>query len=50
MDRLLFAVQWLHVLLGVLWFGYALSIFFLANPALAVLSSTWDSSSGSSPA
>lgn len=32
-----FAVQWLHVLLGILWFGYALSMRFLVAPALAEL-------------
>ena len=34
MNWLQFAVQWLHVLLGVLWFGYALSMYFLVRPAL----------------
>jgi putative copper export protein len=33
----LFIVQWLHVLLGVLWFGYALSMFFLISPTLMEL-------------
>jgi uncharacterized membrane protein len=37
MDWLLFAVQWLHVLLGILWFGYALSMYFLVTPALMEL-------------
>lgn len=37
MDWLQFAVQWTHVLLGVLWFGYALSTYFLISPALARL-------------
>jgi uncharacterized membrane protein len=32
-----FAVQWLHVLLGILWFGYALSMYFLVTPALIEL-------------
>ena len=32
-----FAVQWLHVLLGIVWFGYAISIYFLVSPALAEL-------------
>jgi uncharacterized membrane protein len=36
-DWLLFAVQWLHVLLGILWFGYALSMHFLISPTLARL-------------
>lgn len=34
MDWLLFAVQWLHVLLGITWFGYALSMYFFVAPAL----------------
>ncbi len=37
MDWLQFVVQWLHVLLGILWFGYALSMYFLVSPALAEL-------------
>ena len=37
MNWLTFAVQWLHVLLGILWFGYALSMYFLITPALARL-------------
>lgn len=37
MDWLQFAVQWLHVLLGLLWFGYALSMYFLVTPALEAL-------------
>jgi uncharacterized membrane protein len=37
MDWFQFAVQWVHVLLGVLWFGYALSMYFLVSPALADL-------------
>ena len=37
MNWLQFVVQWLHVLLGILWFGYALSMFFLVSPALAEL-------------
>jgi uncharacterized membrane protein len=32
-----FVVQWLHVLLGILWFGYALSMYFLVSPALMQL-------------
>ena len=31
------AVQWLHVLLGITWFGYAISLYFLVGPALAEL-------------
>jgi len=34
MDWLLFAVQWLHVLLGITWFGYAISMYFLVGPAI----------------
>lgn len=37
MNWIQFAVQWLHVLLGVVWFGYALSTYFLISPALARL-------------
>lgn len=37
MDWLQFAVQWTHVLLGILWFGYALSMYFLVSPPLADL-------------
>lgn len=35
MDWLQFVVQWLHVLLGITWFGYAISMYFLVSPALA---------------
>ena len=34
MELARFAVQWVHVLLGILWFGYALSMYFLVTPAL----------------
>ena len=37
MNWLTFSVQWLHVLLGIVWFGYAISIYFLIAPALAEL-------------
>ena len=37
MNWLQFAVQWLHVLLGIVWFGYSLSMSFLVAPALARL-------------
>ena len=37
MNWLTFAVQWLHVLLGIVWFGYAISMYFLVSPALAEL-------------
>lgn len=32
-----FVVQWLHVLLGIVWFGYALALYFLISPALMEL-------------
>ena len=37
MDWLLFAVQWLHVLLGITWFGYAISMYFLVSPAIVAM-------------
>ncbi len=37
MNWLTFAVQWLHVLLGITWFGYAIAMYFLVSPALAEL-------------
>ena len=37
MNWLQFAVQWLHVLLAIVWFGYSLSMSFLIAPALARL-------------
>jgi uncharacterized membrane protein len=40
MDWVQFAVQWLHVLLGITWFGYAISMYFLVTPALAGLPTT----------
>lgn len=36
-NWLQFAVQWLHVLLAIVWFGYSLSMNFLVAPALAKL-------------
>jgi uncharacterized membrane protein len=36
-DWLQFGVQWLHVLLGITWFGYAIAMYFLVGPALAEL-------------
>jgi uncharacterized membrane protein len=36
-NWLQFAVQWLHVLLAIVWFGYSLSMYFLVAPALARL-------------
>ena len=35
MDWLTFGVQWLHVLLGIVWFGFAISMYFFVSPALA---------------
>lgn len=35
MDWVQFIVQWLHVLLGITWFGYAIAMYFLVGPALA---------------
>jgi uncharacterized membrane protein len=35
MNWLTFGVQWLHVLLAIVWFGYAISMYFLVSPALA---------------
>lgn len=37
MNWLQFAVQWLHVLLGIVWFGYSLSMYFLVSPPLRTL-------------
>ena len=37
MNWLTFTVQWLHVLLGITWFGYAISMHFLISPTLAQL-------------
>ena len=37
MDWLTFGVQWLHVLLGITWFGYAIAMYFLITPALIEL-------------
>lgn len=37
MDWAQFVVQWLHVLLGIVWFGYALALYFLISPALMEL-------------
>jgi hypothetical protein len=34
-NWLTFGVQWLHVLLGIVWFGFAISMYFLVSPALA---------------
>jgi uncharacterized membrane protein len=36
-NWLTFGVQWLHVLLGIVWFGYAISMYFLVSPALIAL-------------
>ena len=37
MNWLQFGVQWVHVLLGIVWFGYALSMYFLIAPPLQSL-------------
>ena len=37
MDWLVFTVQWLHVLLAILWFGYSLSLATITIPALSKL-------------
>jgi uncharacterized membrane protein len=37
MDWLLFAVQWLHILLAILWFGQSLSLATITIPALSRL-------------
>ena len=37
MNWLTFAVQWLHVLLGITWFGYAITMHFLVTPPLTKL-------------
>lgn len=37
MNWLTFGVQWVHVLLGILWFGYALSMQFLIAPTLMAM-------------
>jgi uncharacterized membrane protein len=36
-DWLTVAVQWLHVLLGITWFGYAIAMYFFVTPALRAL-------------
>jgi uncharacterized membrane protein len=36
-NWLQFAVQWLHVLLAITWFGYAIALHFLISPALREL-------------
>lgn len=37
MNWIAFAVQWLHVLLGILWFGNALAVAFFLIPAISTL-------------
>ena len=37
MNWVLFGVQWLHVLLGLFWFGYSLAVYFLVAPALVAM-------------
>jgi uncharacterized membrane protein len=36
-NWVLFGVQWLHVLLGIVWFGYSLSMYFLVTPPIRQL-------------
>jgi uncharacterized membrane protein len=36
-NWLTFGVQWVHVLLGILWFGYTLSMHFLIAPTLMAM-------------
>jgi uncharacterized membrane protein len=38
MDWLTFGVQWLHVLLGIVWFGYSLALAVFFIPAISRLS------------
>jgi uncharacterized membrane protein len=38
MDWALFVVQWTHVLLGILWFGYSLALAVFVIPAISRLS------------
>lgn len=40
MNWLAFGVQWLHVLLGILWFGYSLSLAVIIIPAINRLAIT----------
>lgn len=37
MDWVVFAVQWLHILLAILWFGHSLSLAAITIPALSRL-------------
>jgi uncharacterized membrane protein len=37
MDWAVFAVQWLHILLAILWFGYSLSLATITIPAISRL-------------
>ena len=38
MDWVTFSVQWLHVLLGIVWFGYSLALAIFFIPAISRLS------------
>lgn len=37
MDWVLFGVQWLHVLLGIFWFGNAIAVAAILIPAISTL-------------
>ncbi len=37
MDWVLFGVQWLHVLLGIFWFGNAIAVAVILIPAISTL-------------
>lgn len=47
MDWLVFGVQWLHILLGILWFGNALVIAFIIIPVISRLPITTQREFGS---
>lgn len=38
MDWVTFGAQWLHVLLGITWFGYSISMYYLVGPAISNMS------------
>ena len=38
MDWVTFGAQWLHVLLGISWFGYSISMYYLVGPAISNMS------------
>ncbi len=35
MNWIQFVVQWVHVLLGITWFGYTIAMYYLVGPAIA---------------